>query len=547
MYISKINIENFKSFKGSFKLFLDRGINIVVGENEAGKSTIIEAIHLTLSGLLNGKYLNNELTQYIFNYEVVTEYLDNLNKGINSMPPHILIEIFIEGEDISEFEGNGNSEKTNSSGISLKIAFDEKYKKEYEDLIKIGGIKSLPIEYYNILWSSFARDENITIRTIPIKSALIDSASNKFQNGSDVYISRIIKEFLESNEIVEISQSHRKMRDYFMEDDSIKKINDKIKEATKISDKKVEISVELSSKNAWENSLMTYLDDIPFHYIGKGEQCIIKTKLALSHKKAKEANIILLEEPENHLSHVKLNQLISDIKKHSNDKQILISTHSSFVSNKLGLEHLILLNNKKTIRLNGLSADTKLFFEKLSGYDTLRMILCKKAILVEGDSDELVVQRAFMDANNGLLPIEKGIDVISVGTSFLRFLEVAEKLEKNAIVVTDNDGDVNALKLKYKKYLEANKKQTIKICFDDVIDSGNLKIGTKEFNYNTLEPKILKENGISLMNKIFGKTFNDIDEMHKHMKSNKTDCALKIFDSKDNIKFPQYILDAIVD
>lgn len=80
-----------------------------------------------------------------------------------------------------------------------------------------------------------------------------------------------------------------------------------------------------------------------------------------------------------------------------------------------------------------------------------------------------------------------------------------------------------------------------------MIDSGNLKIGTKEFNYNTLEPKILKENGISLMNKIFGKTFNDIDEMHKHMKSNKTDCALKIFDSKDNIKFPQYILDAIVD
>ena len=133
-----------------------------------------------------------------------------------------------------------------------------------------------------------------TIRTIPIKSALIDSASNKFQNGSDVYISRIIKEFLESNEIVEISQSHRKMRDFFMADDSIKKINKKIEEATKISDKKVEISVELSSKNAWENSLMTYLDDIPFHYVGKGEQCIIKTKLALSHKKAKEANIILV-------------------------------------------------------------------------------------------------------------------------------------------------------------------------------------------------------------------------------------------------------------
>jgi putative ATP-dependent endonuclease of OLD family len=545
MYISKIHIENFKSFKGSFKLLLDKGINIIVGENEAGKSTIIEAIHLALSGLLNGKYLNNELTQYIFNYEVIKEYLDNLSNGVNSAPPHILIEIFIEGDNISEFEGNGNSEKSNFSGISLKIAFDEKYKKEYEDLIKIGGIKSLPIEYYNILWSSFARDENITIRTIPIKSALIDSASNKFQNGSDVYISRIIKEFLESNEIVEISQSHRKMRDFFMADDSIKKINKKIEEATKISDKKVEISVELSSKNAWENSLMTYLDDIPFHYVGKGEQCIIKTKLALSHKKAKEANIILLEEPENHLSHAKLNQLISDIKCHSGDKQILISTHSSFVSNKLGLEHLILLNNKKTIRLNDLSSETKLFFEKLSGYDTLRMILCRKAILIEGDSDELVVQRAYMDANNGLLPIENGIDVISVGTSFLRFLEIAEKLGKNVVVVTDNDGDVNALIKKYKNYLSVNKKQNIKICFDSIIDTGTLKIGTKEFNYNTLEPKILKENGLDKMNTLLGKSFADIDELHKHMKSNKTECALKIFDSSENIKFPEYILDAI--
>ncbi|MGG7036017.1 MAG: ATP-dependent nuclease [Flavobacterium sp.] len=301
----------------------------------------------------------------------------------------------------------------------------------------------------------------------------------------------------------------------------------------------------MSSKNAWENSLMTYLDDIPFHYVGKGEQCIIKTKLALSHKKAKEANIILLEEPENHLSHAKLNQLISDIKSHSSDKQILISTHSSFVSNKLGLEHLILLNNKKTIRLNDLSSETKLFFEKLSGYDTLRMILCKKAILVEGDSDELVVQRAFMDANNGLLPIENGIDVISVGTSFLRFLEVAEKLGKNVAVVTDNDGDVSALNKKYKNYLAANKKQNIKICFDSITDTGNLKIGNKEFNYNTLEPKILKENGLDKMNIVLGKSFADIDELHKHMKSNKTESALKIFDSNENIKFPEYILDAI--
>ncbi len=227
MEISKVHIENFKIFKGSFKLNLNKGINILVGDNEAGKSTIIEAIHLALTGMLNGRYMKSELTQYIFNSEIVAEYIQSLEPNNATLPlPHILIEIYMSGEDLAEFEGDGNSEKVKMSGISLKIAFDEKYQKEYEDLVKIGGIKTLPIEYYSMSWSTFARDEGVTPRTIPIKSALIDSASHKLQNGSDVYISRIVKEFLDSNEIVEISQAHRKMKEFFMGEDAIKKISD---------------------------------------------------------------------------------------------------------------------------------------------------------------------------------------------------------------------------------------------------------------------------------------------------------------------------------
>jgi len=546
MHIEKIHIENFKCFKGLFKFHLNKGLNILVGDNEAGKSTIIEAIHLALTGLLNGKYLKNELTQYVFNVDIISEYIENLEQGRNiAVLPFVKIEVFMGGEDVAEFEGDGSSEKGVLSGFTLNICFDNKYQKEYEDLIRIGGIKTLPIEYYNISWSTFARDENITPRTIPIKSALIDSSSNRQQNGSDIYISRIIKEFLESNEVIEISQAHRRMKESFMGEASIKRINEKIRTAAKLTEKKVELSVELTSKNAWENSLMTYLDDIPFHYIGKGEQCIIKTKLALGHKKAKEANILLLEEPENHLSHSKLNQLISDINTANNERQILVSTHSSFVANKLGLDSLILLNDKKTVRLNDLKTGTEDFFQKLSGYDTLRLILCKKAILVEGDSDELIVQKAFMDKNNNLLPIQKGIDVISVGTSFLRFLEIAEKIDKPVAVVTDNDGSVDALEKKYKDYLGEQGKTGIDICFDTTIDVGDLEIAGKRFNYNTLEPKILKANSLDKLNRIFGTAYATIDDMHKYMKSNKTECALKIFESLEVVAFPQYILDAI--
>lgn len=540
MIITKVHIKNFKIFKGSFKLELNKGLNILVGDNEAGKSTIIEAIHLVLSGLHNGRYLRNELSQYLFNNEVVSEYLESLEEGETPKPlPEILIEIYLD--NVAEFEGNGNSEKIKASGFSLKIKFDENYQKEYEELIKLEKIKTLPIEYYTVYWESFARNDNITPRRIPIKSALIDSSSNTYRNGSDIYISRIVKEFLESNEIVEVSQAHRKMKETFMDDEAIKKINEKIKVASKISNKKVELSVELSSKNAWESSLMTYIEDVPFHYIGKGEQCLIKTKLALGHKKAKEANLILIEEPENHLSYSKLNQLISDIKNDSGEKQVLISTHSSFVANKLGLEHLILLNNRATIKLSEVSPDTYRFFEKLAGYDTLRLILCKKAILVEGDSDELVVQKAFMINNGDRLPIEKGVDIISVGTSFLRFLEIAEKIGTEVAVVTDNDGDVEALNKKYENYLGDNAKSNIKICFDTVEDTGTIP----DFNYNTLEPKLLKANSLQILNNVFGKSYQSGDDLLKHMRANKTECALKVFETTEKLQFPQYILDAI--
>lgn len=544
MLISKINIENFKCFESRFSLSLNKGVNIIVGNNEAGKSTILQAIHLALSGIMNGRYLRNELSQYLFNRNIEREYIKSLSTKQPQSPPHILIEIFLCGDkDCPAFalcQGNNNADKIHGCGISFCIEFDEQYQAEYENLQQIGNIKTIPIEYYKITWRSFAR-EAVTSRSIPIKSALIDSSNARVQNGSDVYISRIIRENLEDRERVEISQAHRQMKEAFMSMQSIEDINIRINENARITNKEVKISVDLSTQNAWETSLMTYLDEIPFHYIGKGEQSVVKTNLALSHKKSQEASVILLEEPENHLSHTKLNELIKTITERIEDKQVIVSTHSSFVANKLGLNNLIFLNNFKNIRLNELSLSTKAFFSKLAGYNTLRLILCEKAILVEGDSDELVVQKAYMQKNEGRLPIEDGVDVIAVGTSFLRFLEVAEKIDKEVAIVTDNDGNTKAVRKKYNDYLCENQKENIKICFDENEDKGCLK----DFNYNTLEPKLVKENGRCIMNDILRKEYETDDELHKFMKANKTDCALKIFETEGYVKFPQYILDAI--
>ena len=534
MSIKKINIENFKCFKDKYSLELSSGVNILVGNNEAGKSTILEAINLALTGVRNGRYLKNELSQYLFNNDVVKEYLDHFSHGEPYDLPYILIEVFFADDSWLHFKGNGNSDKTDECGIIFKIEFDSDYKREYEALVAT-EVTTIPIEYYKVTWKSCAR-EPVTVRSIPLKSVLIDSSSNRYQNGSDVYISRLIRDDLEDKEKIELSQAYRKMKEAFMESDPIKAINAKVKTKSKITDKDLHISVDLSMYNSWETTLMTYLDETPFHQIGKGEQCVIKTNLALSHQKSQEANLILMEEPENHLSHTKLNELMKSVTERCGDKQVIISTHSSFVANKLGLKNLILLNEQQITRLSGLNKDTYEFFKKLPGYQTLRLLLCRKAVLVEGDSDELLFQRAYMDKNKGKLPIEDGIDVISVKLTFKRFLEIAVKINKKVAVITDNDSnyEVNIIK-KYKDYLDID-------CVKIFADRRN--------EFNTLEPQFIDANSSNLKSiceviEIDYSKYNDFDEIRDYMIGNKTKWALNIFESETTFEYPQYIKDAV--
>jgi len=532
--ITKINIINYKCFEGKFSINFNDGINIIVGNNETGKSTILEAIHLALTGIVNGKYLRNELNQYLFNYNIVYKYLESLSREQKQEPPKIIIEVFFSDDVNHKFEGNNNSDRISDCGIVFKIEFDEVYKNEYEELLTTGeNIKAIPIEYYKITWQSFSLD-SMTSKIIPIKSVLIDSSSSRNQNSSDLYIARIIQNNLDDKEKVLLSRAYREMKEMFKNDKTVIEINKKIQKDIEITQKKINISTDLPTQTAWETGLMTFADDIPFQQIGKGEQCLIKTNLALSNKKSQEAALLLLEEPENHLTHSKMHELISNIEYYYTNKQIILTTHSSYIMNKLNMKNIILLNEKMIFKLNDLSEDTYNYFKKLSGYPTLRFLLCKKAVLVEGDSDELIFQKAYFDKHKKL-PIQNGIDVLSVGLSFKRFLEIATKLQIKTAVIRDNDHDYEKTISNYKEY---EKYSFLKIFLD------------KNNELNTLEPQFVSANNdtLELLCEIIGidyKKYQTFEKIVYYMKNNKTEWALKIFETDKNVKFPAYIIKAL--
>lgn len=545
MYITKIKVNNFKFLK-EFVLEPNKGMNILVGNNNCGKSTILEAIHLALTGIYRGKYIRNAITQDIFNNEIISDYLEKIKSDKNTIPPAICIELYFD--DFPEFLGTNNSDNTDCAAIIFQIKFDPRYEAEYKIFLEKENITTLPIEYYSVEWHTAAdSDSGITTRNFPVKSILIDTSESNLKNSSDSCISRIIKEKLDESEIIDISQTYRKVRDDFISSQTIIAVNSKLSTESHLMGDTIQIDVEMLNKNEWENAIITKINDIPFENVGKGEQATLKTELSLTNKKAEKAGVILLEEPENHLTYSKLNRLLNDIVQANKEKQIFVTTHSSFVANKLGINNLFLLEKEKVMSFNDLEPSTKEFFEKKPGYDTLRFLLCKKAILVEGDADELIVQRAYLDQYKKL-PIENEVDVISVGTTFLRFLQMAVLLEKNTVVATDNDGDLEALNRKYADYIGEKSKEYITICYDEEThrEQGDLVTSRgKDFNYDTLEPCLLRANSLDVINQILDTEYKSDDDIIKHMVSNKTDCAIKIFKSSQKINYPDYIKKAI--
>lgn len=67
----------------------------------------------------------------------------------------------------------------------------------------------------------------------------------------------------------------------------------------------------------------------------------------------------------------------------------------------------------------------------------------------------------------------------------------------------------------------------------------------EKYNNNTLEPCLLRANGRDALNNILGKSFGTDDELLKYMKDNKTECALNLFDSKEELAAPDYLAEAI--
>jgi putative ATP-dependent endonuclease of the OLD family len=544
--IKKVRVKNFKKFANQAFEFND-DINVIVGDNECGKSSLLEAIELCLNFCHRGKALGPEVMAELFNTDCVKAYISG-NHAQTSLP-ELLIETYVEGNP--ELRGYNNSEKEDTEGLLLRMYFDPELVPYYEAFVNSGNVLTVPFELYKIDWFSFAWNRQTQLGK-PINCLFVDPTRLHPTLGRSRYINSIINSSIDRNARSTLNLNYRQLKVRFNDERDVKTINTQLNTGNEITAKSLKIVADIVPSSSWESNLALAVDDISFAHIGKGEQNQIQIKVAIQNK-AKDVDVVMLEEPENHLSHINLIQLVSYIELKNPGKQIFLTTHSSYVLNKLSIDKLCLLS-KKHMKLKDVNPDTVKTLKRLPGYDTLRLVLAQKVILVEGPSDELILKKIYREKHN-CLPEEHGIDIIVVrGIGFKVYLDIAKALNHPVRVVKDNDGD-------YQKNIVDWRNEDYADC--DFLEC----MSPTDDTLHSLEPALIAANcrtaaGMDVLAKVMlsTQTYKEYEacvDFHKkkaffeewyapkNSGSKKVDSAIRIFDSSVAINYPDYLRKAV--
>lgn len=525
--IKSLKIFGFKKFE-SFHIDFNDKLNIIIGENSCGKSTIIEAINVVINQRKFGQY--GTVVQQDFNINNVNNFFEKQDKTISDLPK-IKIEVelsFSEEKDNSKFMGTNFDlfeGKEGRFGISFLYEFNKEDYSEIFNQIDFRNNKLLPLEYYHATWKTFGGFKYNSFLN-PIKSVTIDSSINS----NDIYgnyAKQIFSNIFSEKDKKSLSFQFSSNIDKLLNHNDNLRIDD---------DSKFHID---EHKSGLESLIEIRKNNISLRNMGKGQENIIKTSLSLNKKT--DLDLIMIEEPENHLSYSNTRKQIKQIGDKTGKGQIILTTHESMIMNRLNMSKAIWVTKDEGRSLRDLDHNDIKFFEKSDNFDILNFILGNKIILVEGASEYILLPNMINNIFNKTMDDLK-INVISMrGIRYKHFIELSKIVNKKTLVITDNDNNQNKIDeiKKFNKNIEnynnfyiATDEDAERWTLEYCIYGDNVQICK-----NILENKLIHKSRDSTVNK---KDVNDIGLAT--ILKNKSEFALLLSEEIDD-KFvvPEYI------
>lgn len=466
MYISRINIKNYRCFRDT-TLEFNQGLNLIIGENNSGKTTVLRALELIFD---RSSFLKPSIDDFY-------------RKASFEKPPQITVTITLE-----ETENESHSDKAIVATWLTKLASPWEASLTYVYFLPEGNLddyqnevdkakKKGTIDFYNIFQQYLpkyvskiyggmlesrnkAEYELLEKFDCQIFDALRD-VEREMLTGRNPLLKQVLNHFLDYG-LRSQPQQRQEKKEEFKNDSNelIRKLQqrldiDHILELAKNTGASVG-GTPFVGGDLEESDIIAALKlmirksgiEIPISHNGLGYNNLIFISLILSNleritstelgENAKIFPMLLIEEPEAHLhpalQYNFLKFILKEIKNKQLSRQIFLTTHSTHITAAVSLDSIICLSMNESEESNVAypgrvfsdSAEdkkSKRYIETYLDATKSNILFSKGTILVEGITEQLILPR-FAEILRLSLE-EKHIATVRVdGSTFKHFIKL---------------------------------------------------------------------------------------------------------------------------
>ncbi|AVK51230.1 hypothetical protein AXY43_26230 [Clostridium sp. MF28] len=430
MFLSQLKLWNFRKYgcdegrneQANLIVNFNSGLNLIVGENDSGKSTIIDAIKIALG------------TQ---SYDNVRIEENDFYKGSSKRQENLKIEC--KFEQLSDIECGKFLEWIEFDDFGypyLTVRVIARLKENKIIIKKTAGKDGVDV--------TFEASDNLRVTYLkPLRDA-----ENELSPGYKSRFAQVLKnhplfkknDINSPHELEELMRhTNKEIEEYFITDNDGENINDPghiikfidntLENFMGIEKEKYNAKINISNMelNKILSRLMLSIDE---NKVGLGtlNQLYIAMELLLLEVKNdnNEFSLALIEEIEAHIHPQAQLRVIKHLEKNTKTQTIL-TTHSITLASIVELGSLILCRDGKAFSLNSkytnLSKGDYEFLERFLDSTKANLFFAKGIIFVEGDAENILIP-VIADIIN--LPLYKyGVSIVNVGNvAFLRYRNI---------------------------------------------------------------------------------------------------------------------------
>lgn len=456
MYLSCVKLWNFRKFgkdgeeidlaKPHLSVPFTQGVNLLVGENDAGKTAVVDALKLVLK---------------THSVDWVKIEAEDFHLNTTRLRIECIFDDIRDDEAVHFLEWLGMKESVDARGHKIVTSF-------LKVIVDVGKVDNRVLSYEvragaddeGRILSYEAREFLKATYLKPLRDAKAELIARKNSRLSQILHSHPVFKDKDSHELVTIlADANSEIRKYF-EDETAKGSNGfEILETLKAylkrflkknstQDTKLHID-DPKLKNILELLKLTLEDE----HCGLGTYNLLFIATELLHLKKDNYNGLrlgLIEEMEAHLHPQAQLRVMSALEADSKTDatQLLLTTHSPNLTSKVPIKNLIMFFGSSAYSLAEeftlLEPDDYNFLERFLDVTKANLFFAQGVIFVEGDSESLLMPVLAKLVGKDLT--EHGVSVINCGgVTFLRYSRIfqrkiaEESLKIPISVITDLD------------------------------------------------------------------------------------------------------------